>query len=141
MDVKLTIHRTMLSTLLTDGGENLRMGILLHHVGAKVIAKDFDDKEVLMLNFGKIFRGQDGADGKSAYETAKDGGYTGTEVQFSRVLASLGNIDVQPVENSDNLISSGGVWQAIDDARPRWHKAEDLMIDNTDNNTLTFSRI
>lgn len=32
--------------------------------------------------------GKDGADGKSAYQYAKDGGYTGTEAEFSGILAN-----------------------------------------------------
>lgn len=32
-----------------------------------------------------------GADGKSAYESAQDGGYTGTETQFNNDLAGVGN--------------------------------------------------
>lgn len=32
-----------------------------------------------------------GADGKSAYESAQDGGYTGTETQFNADLAEVGN--------------------------------------------------
>lgn len=34
--------------------------------------------------------GQDGQDGKSAYESAQDGGYTGTESQFNSDLAGIG---------------------------------------------------
>ena len=33
--------------------------------------------------------GADGADGKSAYQSAKDGGYTGTEAQFNTDLAAV----------------------------------------------------
>lgn len=35
--------------------------------------------------------GTPGADGKSAYESAQDGGYTGTETQFNTDLAEVGN--------------------------------------------------
>lgn len=35
--------------------------------------------------------GAPGADGKSAYESAQDGGYTGTETQFNADLAEVGN--------------------------------------------------
>ena len=35
--------------------------------------------------------GTPGADGKSAYESAQDGGYTGTETQFNNDLAGVGN--------------------------------------------------
>ena len=34
--------------------------------------------------------GATGADGKSAYESAQDGGYTGTEAQFNAALAAVG---------------------------------------------------
>lgn len=34
--------------------------------------------------------GKDGADGKSAYQSAKDGGYAGTEAQFNTDLAAVG---------------------------------------------------
>ena len=36
---------------------------------------------------GKPSRGDKGADGKSAYQYAQDGGYTGTEEQFAAKLA------------------------------------------------------
>lgn len=35
--------------------------------------------------------GKDGANGKSAYEYAKDGGYTGTEAKFTELLANTVN--------------------------------------------------
>lgn len=35
--------------------------------------------------------GKDGADGKSAYETAQEGGYTGTEDDFRAAMASVGD--------------------------------------------------
>ena len=37
--------------------------------------------------------GKDGADGKSAYQYAQDSGYTGTEEEFSILLASIGDIN------------------------------------------------
>ena len=42
-----------------------------------------------------------GRDGKSAYEQAVDGGYTGTEAEFEQALASLGDptdIDFSDIE-------------------------------------------
>ncbi len=38
-------------------------------------------------------QGPSGADGKSAYESAQDGGYTGTEAEFNTSLSSIGNIN------------------------------------------------
>lgn len=34
-----------------------------------------------------------GRDGKSAYQTAVDGGYTGTEEEFAQQLANTGKLD------------------------------------------------
>ena len=45
--------------------------------------------------------GQDGADGKSAYQYAKDGGYTGTEAEFAAKLAA----EIPAVD--DTLTASG----------------------------------
>lgn len=57
-------------------------------------------------------------EGRSAYETAKLNGYTGTEEEFNKVLSKIpviiSSIESYPTEGSKNLITSGGVWQAID---------------------------
>lgn len=45
--------------------------------------------------------GKDGADGKSAYASAKDGGYTGTEAQF--------NTDLAAVSGKQAKITAGGL--------------------------------
>ena len=45
--------------------------------------------------------GKDGADGKSAYASAKDGGYTGTEAQF--------NTDLAAVSGKQARITAGGL--------------------------------
>ena len=44
--------------------------------------------------------GEDGADGKSAYASAQDGGYTGTEAQFNTDLAAVGG-------KQDKITASG----------------------------------
>lgn len=38
--------------------------------------------------------GADGENGKSAYQSAQDGGFTGTESEFNTILASIGNINI-----------------------------------------------
>ena len=44
--------------------------------------------------------GEKGADGKSAYESAQDGGYTGTESAFNSLLAQVGNkVDKSTIVN------------------------------------------
>lgn len=58
-------------------------------------------------------------EGRSAYETAKLNGFTGTEEEFNKVLSEIpgiiDSIENQPTEGSKNLITSGGVWAAIDE--------------------------
>ncbi len=59
--------------------------------------------------------GTPGADGKSAYESAQDGGYTGTETQFSNDLAGVGNkqakITASGILKGDG---AGGVTAAVE---------------------------
>ena len=58
--------------------------------------------------------GKDGADGKSAYQSAKDGGYTGTEAQFNTDLAAVSGkqakITASGILKGDG---SGGVSAAV----------------------------
>lgn len=72
-----------------------------------------------------------GEDGKSAYQYAQDGGYTGTEAEFAEKLAAEGNTytlpiatstqlgGVQPVAKTDDMTKAvgvdeaGGLWTAI----------------------------
>ena len=54
--------------------------------------------------------GGDGADGKSAYEYAKDGGYTSTETEFSHLLANI--VDKRTI--SLGLHTDGLVYLFID---------------------------
>ena len=56
-------------------------------------------------------------EGRSAYETAKLAGYTGSEEEFnivlSRIPVIISSIENTTTEGSDNLITSGGVYSAI----------------------------
>ena len=71
---------------------------------------------------GKPSRGATGATGatgpagKSAYASAQDGGFTGTEAQFNKGLSVMGGvsgIDTTVTQNSGNLITSGAVYSYI----------------------------
>lgn len=58
----------------------------------------------------------DGKDGKSAYASAQDGGFTGTETQFNKGLSVMGDvsgIDTAVTQNSGNLITSGAVYSYV----------------------------
>lgn len=65
-----------------------------------------------------IFPGTIGAHGKDAYLIAQENGYTGTKEEYAKVLTDIpkviNSIEEEPTEGSKNLITSGGVWQAID---------------------------
>ena len=61
-------------------------------------------------------QGSPGTDGKSAYASAQDGGFTGTEAQFNAglsVMGSVSGIDTTVTQNSSNLITSGAVYSYI----------------------------
>ena len=59
-----------------------------------------------------------GTIGKDAYLIAQENGYTGTKEEYAKVLTDIpkviNSIEEEPTEGSKNLITSGGVWQAID---------------------------
>ncbi len=68
--------------------------------------------------------GATGAAGKSAYASAQDGGFTGTEAQFNKGLSVMGQvdgvedtdalgIDTTVTQNSGNLITSGAVYSYV----------------------------
>lgn len=68
--------------------------------------------------------GTDGTAGKSAYASAQDGGFTGTEAQFNKGLSVMGQvdgiedtdvlgIDTTVTQNSGNLITSGAVYSSL----------------------------
>lgn len=72
-----------------------------------------------------------GQDGKSAYESAQDGGFTGTEAQFNKGLSVMGqvdgvedtgvlDIDTEVMQNSNNLITSGAVDTYIASKAETW---------------------
>ena len=61
-------------------------------------------------------KGATGPAGKSAYASAQDGGFTGTESQFNNGLSVMGDvsgIDTTVTQNSGNLITSGAVYSYI----------------------------
>lgn len=60
--------------------------------GATITITDKDGETVAMLHNG--LDGKDGLDGKTAYQYAVDGGYTGTEADFAVKLATDGVLSV-----------------------------------------------
>lgn len=82
-----------------------------------------------------IFPGTIGAPGKDAYLIAQKNGYTGTKEEYAKVLTDIpkiiNSIEEEPTEGSKNLITSGGVWQAIDDIHTTTNnQIKSSIIDN-----------
>lgn len=82
-----------------------------------------------------IFPGTIGAPGKDAYLIAQENGYTGTKEEYAKVLTDIpkiiNSIEEAPTEGSKNLITSGGVWQAIDDIHTTTNnQIKSSIIDN-----------
>lgn len=71
-------------------------------------------------------------EGRSAYETAKLNGYTGTEEEFNKVLSKIpviiSSIESYPTEGSKNLITSGGVYQALKDSETSAEKTHQELL-------------
>lgn len=64
-----------------------------------------------------IFPGSVGASGKDAYWIAQEHGYTGSRDEYTQVLLDIpriiNSIETKPTSGSSNLVTSGGVYDAI----------------------------
>lgn len=56
-----------------------------------------------------ILNGMPGTNGKSAYETAKDGGYAGTEAEFAEMLKKAAETGAAQFETDETLTMENGV--------------------------------
>lgn len=82
--------------------------------------------------------GNDGADGKTAYQYAQDGGYTGTEEEFSEKLAKEYPTKVSELANDAGYLTG---YTETDPTVPSWAKAatkpsyskSEVGLDNVDN--------
>ena len=77
-----------------------------------------------VLNKWVIFPGTVGAPGKDAYFIAQENGYTGTKEEFADSLVQIpdivdyiNNTDDTPTKDSDHLVTSGGVRDALDELK------------------------
>lgn len=66
--------------------------------------------ESTLQNAGAL-KGDPGLDGKSAYQYAQDGGYTGTEEEFAQKLAKEIKVDSELSEESENPVQNKVVAQ------------------------------
>lgn len=62
----------------------------------KIMRVRADDGTIIEIPLGK------GANGKSAYQYAQEGGYTGTEAQFMQILGKLDQSVLPTVTTADN---------------------------------------
>ncbi|WP_312093483.1 hypothetical protein [Aminipila sp.] len=84
-------------------------------------------------------QGPAGADGKTAYQSAVDGGYTGTEAEFNTILATaqsqIGNLSDLPTTEKSNLV--GAVSEL--NASLTTHKSETQAHTELSNRTIYVS--
>lgn len=82
-------------------------------------------------------------EGRSAYETAKLNGYTGTEEEFNKVLSQIpvviSSIENYPTEGSKNLITSGGVYQAVKNSETSAEETHQELLNGISNVNTTLS--
>lgn len=82
-------------------------------------------------------------EGRSAYETAKLNGYTGTEEEFNKVLSKIpviiSSIESYPTEGSKNLITSGGVYQALKNSETSAEETHQELLNEISNVNSTLS--
>lgn len=68
-------------------------------------------------------------EGLSAYKTAQLNGFTGTEEEFNEALSQIPiiikSIEDYPTKNSENLITSGGVYKAINETKLKQSNLEE----------------
>jgi hypothetical protein len=93
--------------------------------GLALSPNELINNEEFELNFGHVFRGERGVDGKSAYDSAVEGGYEGTEQEFNIGLKDLNNkpnkegyYPAMSVGMADELVGRGDVQDAYINFRP-----------------------
>ena len=96
-----------------------------------VFPEQTEDMTVRVLFNSDSTNGTAGADGKSAYQYAQDGGYEGTEEEFAQLLGSLGEnkgsgSGVLPLNVVNPSISCGNTSLTVS-----WEDPEDTTIDGT----------
>ena len=79
---------------------------------------------------GKPSRGDKGAGGKSAYQYAQDGGYTGTEAEFAAKLAQ------EKFANPNALTFTGAVAGSYDGSAPLSVEIPEAVTDEHINNLI-----
>lgn len=108
VEIPSAVTVSSVSESTADGGEN--------------IVTFSDGKALTVKNGSRGSQGKTGATGakgetgKSAYASAQDGGFTGTEAQFNKGLSVMGDvsgIDTTVTQNSGHLITSGAVYSYI----------------------------
>ena len=75
--------------------------------GAEITITDKNGTTKAIVKNGKDgLNGKDGADGKTAYQYAKDGGYTGTEEEFAQKMAKELPTKLSDLENDSSFVKN-----------------------------------
>ena len=90
--------------------------LMINDEGTFIFSVTTVDVNVINVSYLTTLSGIPGPAGKSAYASAQDGGFTGTESQFNNglsIMGSVSGIDTTVTQNSGNLITSGAVYSYI----------------------------
>ena len=101
-----------------DMGDGTRLDQLPETIPAQVDAALQEAKE------SGLFQGEDGADGKSAYEYAKAGGYTGTEAEFAELMAKGAGSQLESYSEAEGV---GRVENKTDWDNELWTQWDDRL--------------
>lgn len=88
-DLKLWVTNNLRVKVDKEDGKGLSSNDFTTEEKEKLASIDTYVDEKIQQRIDSLPKGDDGADGKSAYETAKEAGYTGTEEQFANKLAAI----------------------------------------------------
>lgn len=103
----------------TDGNDGYSPSVNISKDGkvTTITITDKNGEHTVTINDGAD--GKDGKDGKTAYQYAQDGGYTGTEAQFSQKLAKEYPSKTSELENDSEFIT-----KAVSDLANYYLKSE-----------------
>ena len=113
------INGSTTAKLYDGGGEDGIDGVGVQSIEQTTTSTEDDGNNVITVTLtnGKSHtftvqngsKGSDGSDGKTAYQYAKDGGYTGTEAAFTSLLGNINNTlnDINNELDTKAVITSG----------------------------------
>lgn len=126
---KNPVKKMSIATIKKESGyDEVIIGDLVHH-SYYFYRVYYLDATYAYMDTSQSLRGATGSAGKSAYQYAEDGGYTGTEAQFTESLAIAGDIQNHIPGKTSQLTNDSGYVTSS--------KAENWTFTLADGSTVT----